>query len=69
MASWTEYLDSSKACVLRYKADAINVDDVTGADNSYSRRINELERKIEELQAFVEAMSRENIDCDIEELI
>lgn len=69
MASWTEYFDSSKAGVIRYMTDETNTATSIGIDNSYAHRINELERKLEELQAFVEAVSRENIECNIEELI
>lgn len=49
--------------------DETNTATSIGIDNSYAHRINELERKLEELQAFVEAVSRENIECNIEELI
>lgn len=37
--------------------------------DAYIRKISELERKIEELQAFIEAISRENLACNIEELL
>lgn len=37
--------------------------------DTYSSKISELERKIEELQAFIEAISRENLACNIEELL
>lgn len=38
-------------------------------DRSYGDRIEHLEREIEELRSLIESVSRENIACNMEELL
>ena len=56
--------------VTAWKSPSVHVSNARdiGID-TYSSKISELERKIEELQAFIEAISRENLACNIEELL
>ena len=56
--------------VTAWKSPSVPVSNASdiGID-TYSSKISELERKIEELQAFIEAISRENLACNVEELL
>ena len=69
MKRWEDYLCKASADLQWIELCDRPHNAVTRVDNGYDEKISELERKIEELQAYVEAVSRENISCDIKELI
>lgn len=72
MRSWEDYICTPYSTGTWLTSDDVRapaaVNTVT-YDVHYAERISQLERQIEDLKQIIEAVSRENITCDIKELL
>ena len=72
MKSWEDYICTPYSTAKWFTSDDVRASNVVRAisyEDSYAERIKQLERQIEDLKQLVEAVSRENITCDIKELL
>lgn len=72
MRSWEDYIGTPYSTATWLTSDdvrAVTAVNTVRCDVSYAKRIEQLERQIEDLKQLVEAVSRENITCDIKGLL